>query len=378
MIRSSKLLLAGSLAGSLAVVPMASYAQPVVQARCSADSLDASQAAARLEWARKCGLTLNTGLSGSAVTTTAGYFQNTSPPQPAWEYYEINLDKAYSGQTSSFGVNWYYANSMYGDLVNPTLYWNVFREPSTSPTPRFWKWTGSTTRARPYYPTFNTAPDGTGTQLFPPPLLSTYPSSWSSLGCSLYTASGMKYTGNFYVSAYCTSGCYTPDQNLRFSDGDVNIASAMRAKRDDLVTLAPDATLDDLRTQTAQVHSYTAEIRDLEHPIFKVTTASGGSLSVTSEHPVVISDGRLVKAEALRKGQELVKADGTPDPIVHIEKTRFFGKVYNVKPLSTDRVANLLIAQGFLVGSGRFQNEDVEYMNRILLFRAVPDAVIPK
>jgi hypothetical protein len=45
--------------------------------------------------------------------------------------------------------------------------------------------------------------------------------------------------------------------------------------------------------------------------------------------------------------------------------------------VSPEPVANILIAQGYLVGSSRFQNDDVGYMNRILLLRAAPD-VMPR
>ena len=180
------------------------------------------------------------------------------------------------------------------------------------------------------------------------------------------------------VTAYCESGCYAPDQSLRFSDGDVNIVDAMKAHRDDLVTLSSDATLDKLATQTSKVYNYTADIRDAKQVLYEITTASGGALRVTDEHPMVTSEGLLVAAEKLTVGDELLKADGTPDPITAIEKTDYFGKVYNIRPVSSERVANILIAQGYLVGSARFQNDDVSYMNRALLFRAVPDAVMPR
>jgi hypothetical protein len=184
--------------------------------------------------------------------------------------------------------------------------------------------------------------------------------------------------GSFWVAAYCESSCYTPDQSLRFSNGDVNIVEALQTSRNDLVTLSPDAALDAITTRTDKVFSYTMELRDATNPIVRVATASGGSLSVTTEHPVLTSKGRLVKAETLKVHDELLLADGTPDPIIHIERGTHFGRVYNIKPLSPEPVANILIAQGFLVGSARFQNDDVEYMNRILLFRAVPNDVMPK
>jgi hypothetical protein len=250
--------------------------------------------------------------------------------------------------------------------------YTVFQETS-GPTINFYKWTRPTLRPRPLYPSFDTIVTGTGTQLFPS----------GGADCGIYTKNATTgalttWTGNFYVAYYCESSCYTPDQNLTFSTGEVNVVAAMKAKRDDLVTLSPDATLDSLATQTSRVFSYTTEIRDAENVIYKLTTASGGSLSVTNEHPIITSEGRLVQAQKLIEGDELLKADGTPDMIVSIEKTTHFGKVYNIKPASTVPVANILIAQGYLVGSARFQNDDISYMNRVLLFRGVPDDVMPQ
>jgi len=247
-----------------------------------------------------------------------------------------------------------------------------FNQEALGATAGFWKWAGTSQRPRPMYPSFeNTPVAGSGTQLFPHPTLA---------DCRLYSDRNgtTPVAGSTYVIAYCESSCYTPDQNLRFATGDVNIVDAMKTKRDDLVTLAPDATLDQLATQTSQVFSYTTEIRDAEHVIYKLTTASGGSLSVTNEHPLVISSGQLVQAQKLHPGDELLKADGTIDPITQVEKTTYVGKVYNIKPMSREPVANILIAQGYLVGSARFQNDDVDYMNRVLLFRGVPADVMPQ
>jgi hypothetical protein len=364
-------------AAALLASPTVALAQPTQQARCTTDSLDINQAVARLEWARKCGLTLNTGMTpntGNPDNWFDSTFFDTSF-NPAKEYQENNPNRAYSGNSNTYYVNYWHTWGLYP----ATPVYTVFKETS-GPTTNFWKWSRPTLRPRPLYPSFDTIVTGTGTQLFPHPSLATPPLPWQTVNCNLYTdqAGTTQWTGNFYVSFYCESSCYTPDQSLLFSKGEVNILEAMKAKRDDVVTLTPDATLDDLATQTSRVFSYTAEIRDAEQVIYKIRTVSGGSLSVTNEHPIITSEGRLVKAESLAAGDELLHADGTPDPIVAVEKTKFFGKVYNIKPVSTEPVANILIAQGYLVGSARFQNDDVGYMNRILLFRGVPDDIMPK
>jgi hypothetical protein len=349
---------------ALITAPSAALADPIQEWRCSTDSLDPTMALQRLEWARKCGLITNTGGPASWFTSTRAFDQTFNW---AKEYREINTARAYTGNLNDYNVNYYYGFSRY----ESTPMYTVSQE-ALGPTAGFWKWSHTTQRARPIYPTFENSPViGSGTQLFPHPTLA---------DCRLYTDRNgtTPYTNDRYVAAYCESSCYTPDQSLRFSDGDVNIVDAMKAQRDDVITLSPDATLDNLTTQTSRVYSYTSEIRDGEHVVYKVTTASGGSLSVTNEHPVVTSEGRMVKAAKLNKGDELLKPDGTPDPIIKIEKTTHFGKVYNIKPVARERVANILVAQGYLVGSARLQNDDVKYVNRVLLFRGIPNEVMPK
>jgi hypothetical protein len=353
---------------AIVAAPTVASAQTIVQMRCSIDSLDTTSATNRLEWARRCGLTLNTG----AIPNTGNpnnFFQSEKAGDAgtglgANDYLENNTARAFSGNVNDFNINFSHAWSLFGQFFAYT----VFRETSGL-TLNFFRWSKNTQRARPLYPTF----DSGGVMLFPPTNLDT---------CTLFTDAArtqpLPATSSFLVLAYCESSCYTPDQNVRFSTGDANILDAFNALRSDVVTLAPDATLDNPHTQVSPVFSYTRELRDVEQPIFKIATASGGSLSVTNEHPVMVSSGRLVKAEKLRAGDDILLADGTPDSITNVEKTTFFGKVYNLKPTATEHVQNVLIAQGFLVGSARFQNDDIKFMNRALLFHTVPDEKMPK
>lgn len=360
-------LVAAPLAAFVAA-PTVARAQPIVQLRCTIDSLDPTAAAARLEWARKCGLLLNTGATPNTGNPN-NFFQSTKAADAATfeganDYRENNTTRAFSGNVNDFNINFSHAWALFGQFFTYT----VGRETS-GPTLNFFKWNKTTLRSRPLYPTF----DSGGTMLFPP----------TNLGaCTLFTDAArtipLAATTPFTVLAYCESSCYTPDQNVRFATGDVNILEAFKNLRNDVVTLSANATLENPRTEVQTVFSYTRELRDVEQPIFKLFTASGGSLSVTNEHPVMVGSGKLVKAEKLREGDEILKADGTKDPIVHVEKTNFFGKVYNLKPTSPEHIRNVLIAQGFLVGSARFQNDDIKYMNRALLFHTVPDSVMPK
>lgn len=364
---------------AIVAAPTSVFAQTIQQTRCSIDSLSVQQATARLAWARKCGLTLNTGATPK-TGNPANFFQSTKAADDqtflgANEYAENNTQQAFSGSVNDFNVNYSFAWSLFGSFFA----YHTFQDAS-GPTLNFWDWSKTTTRAQPLYPSFDSTLSGTGTQLFPPP------NADINSPCTLFTdqtgTTAWPAQNAFFVAFYCTSSCYTPEQTVRFSTGDVAIVDAFNAVRNDVVTLTPDATIDNLSTQVSGVYSYTHESRDnVTQPIYTVTTASGGSLSVTNQHPVLVSSsgvGRLLMAEKLREGDDLLKADGTTDPIVQIVKTNHTGQVYNIAPMATEHVANILIAQGFLVGSSRFQNDDLRFMNRGLLFRAVPDNVMPK
>lgn len=350
----------------LVAAPATVLAEPIQEWRCSTDSLDPTAALQRIEWARKCGLTINSGGVNSWFASSKAFDQNFGW---AKDYKEINTARSFTGNLNSYNVNYYYSYARYDTTPQYTV-----KQETLGVTAGYWKWSQTVQRPRPLYPSFeNTPVAGSGTQLYPHPTLA---------DCKLYTdrtgSAAAQWASDYFVIAYCESSCYAPDQSLRFGDGDVNIVDAMKDQRDDLVTLSPDATIDNLATQTSRVYSYTSETRDGEHLLYTLTTASGGWLRVTNEHPVLTSEGRLLKAEKLREGDELLKVDGTPDPIVTIEKSTYFGKVYNIKPVSRAPVANILIAQGYLVGSARFQNDDVGYMNRVLLFRGLPAEVIPE
>jgi hypothetical protein len=64
-----------------------------------------------------------------------------------------------------------------------------------------------------------------------------------------------------------------------------------------------------------------------------------------------------VKAHTLKKGDRLAKANGTTARLTEVKTVSFTGTVWNVEPASRDKTENILVGQGFLTGSVRFQNE---------------------
>ncbi len=350
----------------------AAHATPILEARCAADSLDPATARLRLEWARACGDRINVKSASAPVAPAISYL---------------------TGQTSSNGIalieyvetdDFFGKNSFSGDTadVNQTYMQSQWRPSVPSASTQalgFQRWDGPSTLAlpRPMYPTFGNNSDiNSATQLFPNP-------TYNPADCNLYTDAAATHVYNasvtgFYVNGFCTSSCYLPEEKISFQGGTEGILDAMNELRTGVTTLTPKSTLGHIQTHTDDVASYTHDLRDATQVIFTITTRSGGQLRVTDKHPVLEGNGRIVQASTIKVGNHLLKADGTPDEVVSVTKADYFGKVYNLKPVSTNRVANILIAQGFLVGSSRFQNDDVDMINRILLTHGMPRDVIPQ
>lgn len=175
----------------------------------------------------------------------------------------------------------------------------------------------------------------------------------------------------------CEPGCYTPNQQVLFEQGPVEIATAQKLGLSDLMTLAPQSSFAKITLIKNSVLYYTLDQKPAPQQILTFLMASGGHLSVTTQHPLVTQLGSMKKAQDFLVGESLVKQDGQADEILSIQEQTWIGRVYNLKPTTTDLTSNILIAQGYLNGSGRFQSEYVEELNRVLIRNNVPDALIP-
>jgi hypothetical protein len=180
-----------------------------------------------------------------------------------------------------------------------------------------------------------------------------------------------------FMDGICMGGCYTPDQAILFDEGEVPIERAMSEGLPGLLTLTSDSTAESLSFFKNTVDFYLADKVAAEQDILFFRTQSGGELKVTLEHPLLSEDGTIRSAKQFQAGDSLVREDGSPDVIRSIEEQKQFVKAYNLQPVTTDKVSNILVAQGFLNGSLRYQHQWVEDANRALLRKNVPDDVIP-
>ena len=178
----------------------------------------------------------------------------------------------------------------------------------------------------------------------------------------------------------CVTGCYAPGQELLFSDGwaKVEDAASIKTQKRDLVTLGNDSTLEQLSTRLSQIKNWIFDLRDAQQELLEFKLTSGGTLVVTTGHPILDHEGRMREASTFKVGDLLVKSDGSFDPIESIVGKTYFGKVYNVNLESDQDLENIVIAQGYLNGSLHFQaGVGVKKLNQALFRKLnIPSALI--
>lgn len=155
--------------------------------------------------------------------------------------------------------------------------------------------------------------------------------------------------------SFCVASCYPADQLVWFEGGFTPIGRAVDKKLDGIITLKANSTIDMPKFKVSRVRSYSRSRTDSDEIILTFRMASGGQLRVTTNHPMLTSDGIMQEAAKLSVGQELVQGQGLSDKIVEISSRIEFGKVYNVSPDSGNPVENIVIAQGYLTGSAAYQ-----------------------
>lgn len=357
------LLLAGPLSLFFAQEAGALVPCPAGAARCTDDWLTSQDLAERrLRWARNC------ALKNSATSLPIDTGVPASNGGTLKEYYEYDPNVRMSNQRSymglHFNINGVYVDSLYS--------YGATRQDRLPSGQYVWERDASLKWTKPLYPTYGTTAN--------PAMGSTlYPNDSNPNDCNLYTDVARTVPAtDFYLACYCLSGCYTAEQKVLFDGGYQEIAVAMNAGVKDVMTLGPSASLDNLRLQKNVVASYVTDLRETDHEIFDIKTEFGGHLRVTSEHPLVVSSGRVVAAHTLRIGDHLVNREGSPDRITELKSTTHHGKVYNLRPASSDLRTNILVAQDYLNGSVAYQNEYQQYLNRLILSRSIPEALVPK
>ncbi|MEC9281925.1 MAG: hypothetical protein VX642_04385 [Bdellovibrionota bacterium] len=198
---------------------------------------------------------------------------------------------------------------------------------------------------------------------------------------------------DYKIAGWCRESCYTPDQKISFlklddseqlAVQDVEILKAKKMQLNEILTLSPGTNLEELQNghevfQFSQLLAYVESPKIKNHKILDFVMKSGGKISVTPNHPLLNANGIMKEAADFELGNALLTDDGKADTIVAITPRIHRGKVYNVEVASTDLMENIVVAQGYLSGASRYQNELQNKLNRVLLRTSmIPNEFVTK
>lgn len=284
--------------------------------------------------------------AGNAATLAARCAQDNLAPGPAkqrslWAY---KCAKNNGGNWAGFSKNKFY--SLVYEIDSETMV--------------------KSERARPEYPIFTTA---NMSQVWIAPVN-------QNAGC--------KIEAGYSITGFCTSSCYTGDQQILFADGYLEIEKALSLGRTDVAVVTEDSEIGNVNLRLSHVETYTKSIKeDSINQIRKFSTESGEDLVVTTNHPLVDGEGKLVRAETLKVGDSLVDSYGNPVEITAIEDSEYRGPVFNIQPvveqleIGQDSVkGQLVVAQGYLSGSSHLQNDGEVFMGSYLLRANIPEELL--
>lgn len=172
----------------------------------------------------------------------------------------------------------------------------------------------------------------------------------------------------FDTISTCMAGCFAAEELVMFADGYQKIGIAESQGETQLVTLAKSASLEALTFTLNPIKYFVQSMaEETNQPMVRLHLADGGSINVTTNHPLLGSDGVMRNAGSLQAGDEMIRVNGDKVPILSIERYSMeSGRVYNLAPVTTDDRENILVAQGYLSGSHIYQLKGLQDLRRII------------
>ena len=180
-----------------------------------------------------------------------------------------------------------------------------------------------------------------------------------------------------YIAAVCVASCATPEQEIlsqldrKDKMKNYSFLEALSNNHASVGTLASNSSMSNKKLKATKVDQWVTELVDSEHQILNFKMRSGGTLRITTNHPLVSSDGTMKTAEDFKVGDLVVKLGGELDEVIEIVPEVYFGKVYNLFVKSNALHHNIVVTNGYLNGTAFYQNEGAKHLNKSLLRKKV-------
>jgi hypothetical protein len=162
----------------------------------------------------------------------------------------------------------------------------------------------------------------------------------------------------------CPAGCFEAMQRVSFAGTYMTPESAFDAGRATVTALAADASLEHLRFAEETIDAFVKGPEQAD--LVRIEATFGQAIVVTRNHPMIDATGTLMPAKEVKEGTLLLTVQG-PVRVSRTARVPYNGVVWNVRPVKAEPKANINVAEGFLTGSIRYQNEWASDAARLLL-----------
>jgi len=175
---------------------------------------------------------------------------------------------------------------------------------------------------------------------------------------------------------WCPCGCFAPDTAVKVNGADLSQEEKIE-RVVQLFALNNRPTVARLNSYSKEkgVEFASAPVRNVsvgpeEAPMVIIDTAnsaSKGHIELTINHPVLLEDGSIIRAEKLQPGQKLLNYKGQPETITGISRKKFEGLVYNLNVDSQKDSEHIVSANGLLMGDLYLQGSMNYFENQVLV-----------
>lgn len=155
----------------------------------------------------------------------------------------------------------------------------------------------------------------------------------------------------------CPQGCFEANTLFEVQDESGNLQTVPAhevSPNDQMMSLAPGASLEDGETLFGAINKVVSGGE--ESNLFVFSLENGTELSVTKEHPMVLSDGRIVRAKSVELGDSFVTSEGASVSVTNIDRRASHEEVYNFDMAGDSTENHVIVANGVFVGDLALQS----------------------
>ncbi|MEI8348040.1 MAG: Hint domain-containing protein [Pseudomonadota bacterium] len=175
----------------------------------------------------------------------------------------------------------------------------------------------------------------------------------------------------YQLGNFCKGGCFNRGQKILTPSGYRFIEKMNTVNTPLVMSLTSNATLTKPEFKSTHVSTYLFSAQPAKQEMYKIKTLMAGEIEVTGNHPMILSDGTVKRADLLVPGLDnLVLKDGNFDLVKEISKSKFKGIVYNIELNAAEAKTpgeEIIVAQDFLVGSQKLQDDYLAVANRKIM-----------